>query len=193
MNRAALAALLLPLAACGSRSGFQRPDYAAEAEARCDEAESASDPNRALAQYGLALEADPKMARAHFGRAVILDGRGRRDEAERAYKWAIEYGSEDVKARYLLGRAKYLLRQARMEAAVRDLNVAISLVSTWRMNDVEAEARLLRADCRLKLRAWDAVVEDLDAADRAGLDSSQAERAKVLRMRVDAAKAEEKR
>ena len=193
MNRAALAALLLPLAACGSRSGVQRPDYAAEAEARCDQAESSSDPNRALAQYGLALDADPKMARAHFGRAVILDGLGRRDEAERAYKWAIEYGAEDVKARYLLGRAKYLLRQVRMEAAVRDLNVAISLVSTWRMNDVEAEARLLRADCRLKLRAWDAVVEDLDAADRAGLDAGQAERAKVLRMRVDAAKAEEKR
>ncbi|HKS15965.1 MAG TPA: hypothetical protein VJU16_01565, partial [Planctomycetota bacterium] len=67
MNRAVFAILLLPLAACGGRSGFHRPDYAAEAETRCDQAESASDPNRALALYGMALEADPKMARAHYG------------------------------------------------------------------------------------------------------------------------------
>lgn len=193
MNRAVLAALLLPLAACGGRSGFHRPDYAAEAEMRCDQAESASDSNRALSLFGMALEADPKMARAHYGRALLLDERGRRDEAERSYKWAVEYGADDVKARYLLGRAKYFLKWARMEAAVRDLNQAISLLSTWPMDDVAAEARLLRADCRVKLRAWEAAVEDLDAADKAGLDSGQAERAKVMRMRVDAAKAEDRR
>ena len=191
--RAAIALLLLLPAACGGRSGFQRPDYAAAAEARCDEAESCSDPNRALSLYGMALEDDPKMARAYYGRAVLLDERGRRDEAERSYSMAVEHAADDVRARYLLGRAQFLLRQGRMERAVRDLDRAISLLTTWRIGEVEAEARLRRAECRVKLRAWDGAAEDLDAAVRAGLDANQRERARDLRLRVDGGRTEEKR
>ena len=191
--RAAFAALLLALASCGGPAGFQRPDYAAQAEARCDEAESQSDPNRALALFGLALEANPKMARAFYGRALIFEQYGRHDEAERSFSMAAEYAADDVKSRYLLGRARYLRRRARIESSVRDLDRAVALLAAWPLPEVEAEVRLLRAECRIQLRGWIGALEDLDAAEKAGLDSSQRDRARSMRVQVDAARTEERR
>ena len=181
------AVLLFSLAGCGGgRSGFHRPDYAAEARALCDEAESTSDPSRALALFGLALEADPKMARAFYGRAVILQQRGQLRDAERSFTMAAEYAPDDVKARYLLGRAKFLVSQRRVEDAARDLNNAVSLLSTFPANDVEAETRLVRSECRALLYDWAGAREDLDAAEKAGLNEAQRVRARPLRIKVDA-------
>lgn len=191
--RAAPAALVLALASCGGHGGFQRPDYAAQAAARCDEAESQSDPSRAVALFGLALEADPKMARAYYGRAVIFEQFARHDDAERSYSMAVEYAADDVKSRYLLGRARYLRRRARIESSVHDLDQAVALLAAFRLPDVEAEVHLLRAECRIQLKRWIGALEDLDAADKAGLDSSQRQRAHSLRVQADAARAEERR
>jgi tetratricopeptide (TPR) repeat protein len=188
-----LVSTLLALAACGGRAGFQRPDYAADAEARCAEAEAASDPRRALALYGMALEANPKMARAYYGRALILENTGRGGEADRSFSMAVEYAAGDVKSRYLLGRARRFLRMSRMELAVRDLDDAVARLAAWPLPDVEAEVHLLRAECRIKLMRYDGAREDLDAAERAGLDRAQRGRAHDLRVRVDASRPEERR
>lgn len=191
--RAALAALLVSLSACGGGGSFRRPDYAAEAQARCDEADSTSDPSRALALYGLAIEADPKYARAYHGRARVFEATGRGTEAERAYSMAIDVAQDDVRARHLLERAKYLKKRGRIEPAVRDLDRAASLLDAWPDRALIGEARLLRAECRVSLHRWEEARADLDAADQAGLDSNQAARSQEMRMRVDAALAEKKR
>lgn len=191
---ATAAVLLVSLSGCGGGGGgFRRPDYAADARARCDEAEAASDPNRALALYGMALEADPKMARAFYGRAVILDRRGQLREAERSYTLAVEYAQDDVKSRCLLGRARFLWSQRRVEDAVRDLDKAVALLSAFPIADVEAEVRLMRAECRVRLFDWAGAGEDLDAADKAGLNEAQRARARPMKLKVDAMKSEDRR
>lgn len=184
--RAGPAALLLALAACGSRAGFGRPDYDAQAQARCDEAEGATDPNRALALYGLALEADPTLPRAHLGRAKVLEAVGRWVEAEQSFAMAVDGAREDRKARYHLERARYQLRRGRTESAVRDLDRAVTLLSTWPEEGLLVESLLARAECRITLRAWTGAAEDLKAAIAAGPDDDQRERAKSMRFRVEA-------
>lgn len=194
--RAFLAIAFLPavFAACGGgRSGFQRPDYAAEARARCDEAEASSDPHRALSLFAMALEADPRLARAHFGRAVLLERTGRGPEAERSYSMAVEVAADDIRPRFLLARARYSRRLARIESAVRDCDRAISLLAAFPDPAVAAETRLLRAECRISLRAWDGAHEDLEAATAVGLDGDQAARARSMRIKVDASREEKRR
>ena len=187
--RATLAALaFLSLAGCGGGVGFQRPDYAAQAQARCDEADAAGDGERALSLYGMALDADPRCARAYLGRARVFEAMGRAVHAERAYAMAIESAQDDVRAKYLLARALYLRKAGRIEPAVRDLDKAVSLLAAWPVPDVVAETRLLRAECRVHLHAWDGALEDLDAADRAELNSEQRERSRSMRIRVEASK-----
>lgn len=193
MIRAALAAGLLCLSACGGSSpGFNRPDYAAEAEARCAEAEATGDPHRALAQFGLAIDADPKMSRAWLGRARILESTGRRPEAERSYAMAVDLAADDVRPRYLLARAQYFRRQARLDPSVRDLDRAIQLLDAWPQEELIAEARLMRAECRVTLFRWEEARDDLDAAERAGLGAEQKERARVARFKVEAGLSEKK-
>jgi tetratricopeptide (TPR) repeat protein len=192
VNRHAAALLLLLPAACGGRTGFQRPDYAAEARARCDEADATSDPNRALALYGMALEAEPKYPRAFLGRARVLERTGRPEQAERSYLMAVEVATDDVRARYLLERARYLRGKGRIEPAVRDLDRAIGLLGAFPDRETAVEARLLRAESRVSLRAWEGAREDLDAADREGLEGGPRERARQLRIRVDTALEERK-
>jgi tetratricopeptide (TPR) repeat protein len=187
------AALLLALAACGSRAGFERPDYASEAQARCDQAEGESDPSRALALYGLALEADPTLPRAHLGRAKALEAAGRWVEAERSFSMAVDGAREDRKARYHLERARYQLRRGRTETAVRDLDRAVTLFTTWPEPGLVVEARLARAECRIALRAWSGAAEDLKSAFAAGPDAGQRERARAMQFRVDAALKEDSR
>jgi tetratricopeptide (TPR) repeat protein len=179
--------LLILLAACGGRGGFHRPDYAAEAAAQCDEADATGDPNRALALYGMAIEAEPKYARAYLGRARVLERVGRDGEAERSYLMAVEMAADDVRAKYLVERARYLRKKARIEPAVRDLDRAIGLLGAFSDRETAIEARLLRAECRVFLRAWPGAREDLDAADREAPDGAQGERARQLRVRVNAA------
>jgi len=187
--RATLAALaFLSLAGCGGGVGFQRPDYAAQAQARCDEADAAGDGERALSLYGMALDADPRCARAYLGRARVFEAMGRAVHAERAYAMAIETAQDDVRARYLLARALYLRKAGRIEPAVRDLDKAVSLLAAWPVPDVVAETRLLRAECRVHLHAWEGALEDLDAADRAELNSEQRERSRSMRIRAEASK-----
>jgi tetratricopeptide (TPR) repeat protein len=186
MKRPLPAFLLVLLAACGERTGFHRPDYAAEAVAQCDEADAATDPHRALALYGMALDADPRMARAHAGRARVLERTGRADEAERSLGLAVEYALDDQRARHLLTRAQFLRNRARIEPAVRDLDRAINLLAAFPERALEAECRLMRAECRVKLYNYAGAREDLDAADRAGLDGLQKDRARNARVKVDA-------
>lgn len=192
MIKPAVPVLIVFLAACGGRTGFQRPDYAAEARAQCDEADATSDPNRALALYGMALEAEPKYARAFLGRARVLERTGRIEEAERSYSMAVEVAADDVRARYLLERARVLRKKGRIETAVRDLDRAVGLLGAFPDRETSIETRLLRAECRVTLRAWEGAREDLDAADREGVDGANRERARQLRIRVDTA-LEEKR
>jgi tetratricopeptide (TPR) repeat protein len=187
VTRPAALLLVLLAAACGGRTGFQRPDYAAEARAQCDEADSTADPNRALALYGMAIEAEPKYARAYLGRARVLERVGRDGEAERSYMMAVETATDDVRAKYLVERARHLRRKARIEPAVRDLDRAIGLLGAFPDRETVIEARLLRAECRVFLRAWPGAREDLDAADRERPDGAQRERARELRVRVNAA------
>ncbi len=193
VSRAAIASLVINLAACGGGGGFQRPDYAAEARARCDEAESTSDPARALALYGMAIDADPRLARAHHGKARILERSGRDLEAERSYDRAVEVAADDIRSQYLFERARFLKQRGRIESAVRDLNWAIKLLASWPEKPLTVETRLMRAQCRILLRAWPGAREDLEAAAAAGPDADQAERAKAMRLRVEAALAEERR
>jgi len=168
-----LALLLIP--GCGSPP--LRPDYAAQSQGWCDEAESESDPSKALALYGLALEADPAMARAHLGRAAILEKQSRYSEAERAYSLAVEYALDNRKAEVLVERAGYHQRQARHEAAIRDLDKALSLLSTWPVEGRIVDARLRRAESRLALRNWSDAALDAEAALLAGPDGDQRRRA----------------
>jgi len=192
--RATFAALaLLCVAGCGRGGGFRRPDYAAQAQAQCDEADAAGDPERALSLYGMALDADPRYARAYLGRARVFEATGRAVLAERAYAMAIEAAQDDVRARYLLARALYLRKNGRIEPAVRDLDKAVSLLDAWPEPGGVGETRLLRAECRVHLHAWDGAREDLDAADRAELNSEQRERSRSMRIRVDASKPEDRR
>lgn len=192
--RATLAALaILSIAGCGGGVGFRRPDYAAQAQARCDEADAAGDPERALSLYGMALEADPRCARAYLGRARVFEATGRGPHAERAYAMAVESAPDDVRPRYLLARAQFLRKAGRIEPAVRELDKAVGLLAAWPEPEVVAETRLLRAECRIFLHAWDGAREDLDAADRAELTSEQRERSRSMRIRVDASKPEERR
>lgn len=193
MIRASLAACLLCLSSCGGGSpGFHRPDYAAEAEARCAEAEATSDPHRALALFGLAIDADPKMSRAWLGRARILESTGRRPEAERSYAMAIDLAPDDVRPRYLLARAQYHRRQGRLDPAVRDLDRAIQLLDAWPQDELIAESRLMRAESRVTLHRWQEARDDLEAAEKAGLDAGQRERAKIARFKVEAGMSEKK-
>jgi len=141
----------------------------------------------------MALDADPKMARAYYGRARILEQQGRDDDAERSLSMAVEYAVDDVRSRYLLARARFLRARIRIESAVRDLDRAVSLLAAWPQADLGAEVRLMRAECRIQLHGWDGAREDLDAADRAGLDASQRERAHSMRVRVEASRTEERR
>jgi len=191
--RAGLVAFLLPLAACGVRAGFDRPDYAAAAQARCDEAEGASDPSRALALYGLALEADPALPRAHLGRAKVLESVGRWVEAEQSFSMAVDCAREDRKGRYHLERGRYHLRRGRTEAALRDLDRAVTLLSTWPEPGLLVEGLLARAECRIAMRAWTEAGEDLKAAAAAKPDDGQRERAKAMRFRVEASLKENSR
>lgn len=194
MTRLSLALLAVGLASCGGGgAGFQRPDYAGEARALCDQAEATSDPNRALALYGQALNADPRHARAYLGRARIFEQTGRANDAERAYSMAVDYADDDKRSRYLMERARYFRTGGRIEATVRDLDRAIPLLDSWPDGDQGLEARLLRAECRIKLRAWDGAREDLDAAEKAGPGGARKERARELRVRLEAGEAEDRR
>ena len=194
MIRTSLALLAIGLASCGGGSaGFQRPDYAGEARALCDQAEATSDPNRALALYGQALNADPRHARAYLGRARIFEQSGRANDAERAYSMAVDFAEDDVRSRYLMERARYFRSGNRIEATVRDLDRAVALLESWPDGDRLLEARLQRAECRIKLRAWDGAREDLDAADKAGPAGTRKERARELRVRLEAGQAEDRR
>ena len=193
MIRALPLFLSIFLAACGGGSGFHRPDDAAEARALCDQAESTGDPNRALALYGLALNSDPRHARAYLGRARIFERTGRAAEADRSYSMAVDSAEEDVRSKYLLERARYQRSLGRTEATVRDLDRAISLLDSWPDRDRMLEARLLRAECRIKLHAWDGAREDLEAAERIGMDGARKDRARELRVRLEAGQAEDRR
>lgn len=193
MTRAAVFGLLF-LSGCGSGpSDSLRPDYAAEARARCDEAESESDPSRALALYGMALVADPAMPRAHLGRAILFEKQGRLPEAERSFSLAVEYAPDDRKAEFLLERARYHQRQARHEAAVRDLDRALTLLATWPVPGRIVDARLRRAESRLALRNWSDAASDAEAALLAGPDGEQRRLAVVLIDRARRMRQEERR
>jgi tetratricopeptide (TPR) repeat protein len=192
MRAAVLALLFLP--GCGfGPSSFPRPDYSAEARARCDEAEAESDPSRALALYGLALEAEPAMPRAHLGRAGLLEKQGRLPEAERSFSLAVDFAPDDEKAPVLIERARFHQRRARHEAAIRDLNRALSLLATWPEPARTVEGRLLRAESRLALRNWSDAASDIEAALLAGPDADQRRRAVDLMERARKMRQEERR
>src|SRR5688572_31741404 len=106
--RTSLVFLAASLASCGGGGGFQRPDYAGEARALCDQAEATADTNRALSLYGMALNADPRHARAYLGRARIFERTGRAAEAERSYSMAVDSADDDVRSLYLMERARYM-------------------------------------------------------------------------------------
>jgi tetratricopeptide (TPR) repeat protein len=191
--RTSLVFLAASLASCGGGGGFQRPDYAGEARALCDQAEATADTNRALSLYGMALNADPRHARAYLGRARIFERTGRAAEAERSYSMAVDSADDDVRSLYLMERARYMRGLNRIEAMVRDLDRAIGLLDSWPNRERMLEARLQRAECRIKLHAWERAAEDLEAAERAGLDGARKDRARELRVRLETGQAEDRR
>jgi len=81
----------------------------------------------------------------------------------------------------------------RIEAMERDLDRAIGLLDSWPNRERMLEARLQRAECRIKLHAWERAAEDLEAAERAGLDGARKDRARELRVRLETGQAEDRR
>jgi Tfp pilus assembly protein PilF len=79
----------------------------------------------ALREYDAALAIDGRFAEAHRGRGLVLDfGFGRNDEAERAYRRALELRPEYPEARNDLGQL--LARSGRQEEALREFDAALA-------------------------------------------------------------------
>lgn len=112
----------------------------------------------ALREYDAALAIDDRFAEAHRGRGLVLDfGFGRVDEAERAYRRALELRPEYPEARNDLGQL--LARLGRNEEALKEFDAAMADMTyrepyVARCNKGQALWRMGRRDeGRAELRA----------------------------------------
>jgi type IV pilus biogenesis/stability protein PilW len=82
----------------------------------------------ALKEFDEALEIDGRFAEAHRGRALVLEQAfGRYEDAERAYRRALELRPEFPELRNDLGRL--LARTGRYDEAIRELDAALADLS----------------------------------------------------------------
>jgi type IV pilus assembly protein PilF len=121
-----LAVLLLAVAALGCAhrpSGKQRRTAEIHHDLAVEALRAGRAPD-ALREFDAALAIHDQFAEAHRGRGLVLDfGFGRPDEAERAYRRAIELRPEYPEARNDLGQL--LARTGRHEEALREFDAAL--------------------------------------------------------------------
>lgn len=79
----------------------------------------------ALAQFGLALEADPTFLDAHLHMGAIYRGRGDFDLASRCYERAVAVDPDNFDARYFWGWMQHL--QGRIEEAIANYLRALTI------------------------------------------------------------------
>ena len=82
---------------------------AAQAYARAQEHNWAGDANTAIAEYQKAITLDPELGRAYSGLAALHFNAGRRDEADRYYKLALQHTDRMTERERLRTRGAYYL------------------------------------------------------------------------------------
>jgi tetratricopeptide (TPR) repeat protein len=106
-----------------------------------------SQPDRAIEEYDQAIKRDPGSEAAHLGRARVMIGRGKWEDARTDLLAVLRLGSDNLNAQYLMGLV--LLRLNRFEEALQHLQSAINV------DQRDAESHRLLGEAYVALRRYD--------------------------------------
>lgn len=104
---------------------LERPDLAKAYYSRGTEWASQGNFDRAIADYNMAIELDPKLASAYYNRALAWSARGESDRALADYDAALKLSPRDISA--WIGRGAESIAKGDYRRAIEDYEHALQL------------------------------------------------------------------